>query len=493
MWAINWKYRNSFAFWRSLVGKLWITIIFLVGCVLIALGLFLLPYIDTNFAESESRDIKRLFTYVCIIGFSLTTFFALFLFTKITQPMQQLIQAANSIRKGNYDTRLSLVTSDEIGELANTFNHMAAQLEDNIRNLNHEKEHLASVLRSMTDAVVTFDGEGKVILTNPPGEKIMQVWCDLDWSQADTDETSERASASRDVPEPLIPLFKLVMERGGDQSSNVHVQQGVWSVQMTPLYADSVIRGAVAVLRDVTEEVRLEKMRRDFVANVSHEIRTPLSMMQGYSEALLDGMAASPEESEELIQVIHDESLRMGRLVKDLLDLARMEAGHTDMAMREVDLVEVLERVYRKFSVRSKEQGITLHLDCAQSSIKLHHADEDRLEQVFTNLLDNAFRHTPTNKNVIITAKLVTDSRIPAAKISIKDEGVGIPTSDLPFIFERFYKADKARVRGESVGTGLGLAIVKNIVDAHHGTIQVNSILGEGTEFMMQFPVDSPK
>ncbi|MEY8746432.1 ATP-binding protein [Paenibacillus tundrae] len=493
MWAINWKYRNSFAFWRSLVGKLWITIIFLVGCVLIALGLFLLPYIDTNFAESESRDIKRLFTYVCIIGFSLTTFFALFLFTKITQPMQQLIQAANSIRKGNYDTRLSLVTSDEIGELANTFNHMAAQLEDNIRNLNHEKEHLASVLRSMTDAVVTFDGEGKVILTNPPGEKIMQVWCDLDWSQADTDDTSERASASRDVPEPLIPLFKLVMEQGGDQSSNVHVQQGVWSVQMTPLYADSVIRGAVAVLRDVTEEVRLEKMRRDFVANVSHEIRTPLSMMQGYSEALLDGMAASPEESEELIQVIHDESLRMGRLVKDLLDLARMEAGHTDMAMREVDLVDVLERVYRKFSVRSKEQGISLHLDCVQSSIKLHHADEDRLEQVFTNLLDNAFRHTPTNKNVMISAKLVTDGRIPAAKISIKDEGVGIPTSDLPFIFERFYKADKARVRGESVGTGLGLAIVKNIVDAHHGTIQANSILGEGTEFMMQFPVDSPK
>ncbi len=464
-----------------------------MGCVLIALGLFLLPYIDTNFAESESRDIKRLFTYVCIIGFSLTTFFALFLFTKITQPMQQLIQAANSIRKGNYDTRLSLVTSDEIGELANTFNHMAAQLEDNIRNLNHEKEHLASVLRSMTDAVVTFDGEGKVILTNPPGEKIMQVWCDLDWSQADIDDTSERAGASRDVPEPLIPLFKLVMDQGGDQSSNVHVQQGVWSVQMTPLYADSVIRGAVAVLRDVTEEVRLEKMRRDFVANVSHEIRTPLSMMQGYSEALLDGMAASPEESEELIQVIHDESLRMGRLVKDLLDLARMEAGHTDMAMREVDLVEVLERVYRKFSVRSKEQGISLHLDCAQSSIKLHHADEDRLEQVFTNLLDNAFRHTPTNKNVMISAKLVTDSRIPAAKISIKDEGVGIPTSDLPFIFERFYKADKARVRGESVGTGLGLAIVKNIVDAHHGTIQANSILGEGTEFMMQFPVDSPK
>ncbi|MDR9746835.1 ATP-binding protein [Paenibacillus taichungensis] len=465
-----------------------------MGCVLIALGLFLLPYIDTNFAESESRDIKRLFTYVCIIGFSLTTFFALFLFTKITQPMQQLIQAANAIRKGNYGTRLSLVTSDEIGELGNTFNHMAAQLEDNIRNLNHEKEHLASVLRSMTDAVVTFDGEGKVILTNPPGEKIMQAWCDLDWAQMGERQDSENAvSSSREVPEPLVPLFKKVMEQGGDQNSNVHVQQGVWSVQMAPLYADSVVRGAVAVLRDVTEEVRLEKMRRDFVANVSHEIRTPLSMMQGYSEALLDGMAASPEESEELIQVIHDESLRMGRLVKDLLDLARMEAGHTDMAVKEVDLIELLERVYRKFSVRSKEQDIHLRFECKQSSIELHQADEDRLEQVFTNLLDNAFRHTPSGKNVVISAELLTDIRTPVAKVTVKDEGVGIPSSDLPFIFERFYKADKARVRGESVGTGLGLAIVKNIVDAHHGTIIVNSLLGEGTEFILQFPVDSSK
>ncbi|MFC9709983.1 ATP-binding protein [Paenibacillus sp. NPDC056933] len=466
-----------------------------MGCVLIALGLFLLPYIDTNFAESESRDIKRLFTYVCIIGFSLTTFFALFLFTKITQPMQQLIQAANAIRKGNYGTRLSLVTSDEIGELGNTFNHMAAQLEDNIRNLNHEKEHLASVLRSMTDAVVTFDGEGKVILTNPPGEKIMQAWCDLDWAQqmGEGNESDSSASSSREVPEPLVPLFKAVMEQGRDQNSNVHVQQGVWSVQMAPLYADSVVRGAVAVLRDVTEEVRLEKMRRDFVANVSHEIRTPLSMMQGYSEALLDGMAASPEESEELIQVIHDESLRMGRLVKDLLDLARMEAGHTDMAVKEVDLVELLERVYRKFSVRSKEQDIHLRFECRQSSIELHQADEDRLEQVFTNLLDNAFRHTPSGKNVVISAEFLTDLRTPAAKVIVKDEGVGIPSSDLPFIFERFYKADKARVRGESVGTGLGLAIVKNIVDAHHGTINVNSVLGEGTEFILQFPVDSSK
>lgn len=170
-------------------------------------------------------------------------------------------------------------------------------------------------------------------------------------------------------------------------------------MHMAPLYSDNQIQGAVAVLRDVTEEVRLEKMRRDFLANVSHEIRTPLSMMQGYSEALLDGMASSPEESSELVQVIHDESLRMGRLVKDLLDLARMEAGHTDLHKSPVDMNELLERIYRKFSVRAKEREIELRCIRKSNELWLHDADEDKLEQVLTNLLDNAFRHTPAGKN----------------------------------------------------------------------------------------------
>lgn len=278
-------------FWRSLVGKLWITIICLVAVVLITLGLFLLPYIDSNFANSGA--IKRLFMYTCMIGFSLTTFFALFLFTKITQPMQQVIEAANDIRRGEYGTRLTLVTSDEIGQLATSFNHMAEELEENIRSLNNEKGHLSSVLRSMSDAVITFDIEGQIILTNPHGQTLLETWSDLTWDQEEDGGLYPQAGPARDVPPPLRPLFFSTLSVGGDQRSNIHVRQGVWSVHMAPLYSEDNLRGAVAVLRDVTEEVRLEKMRRDFVANVSHEIRTPLSMMQGYSEALLDGMASS--------------------------------------------------------------------------------------------------------------------------------------------------------------------------------------------------------
>ncbi|MNB69845.1 Sensor protein SrrB [compost metagenome] len=477
-------------FWRSLVGKLWVTIICLVAIVLMTLGLFLLPYIDSKF--SNSGAIKRLYMYTGMIGFSMTTVFALFLFTKITQPMQRLIEAANSIRKGEYGTRVNVVTSDEIGVLATSFNHMAAELEGNIRSLNHEKSLLSSVLRSMSDPVITFDNEGSIVLTNPHGQELLEQWSDLKWEHEGEEAFPETSGGLAGIPLPLRPLFLKTQEDGGDYSDNVHVRQGVWSVHMAPLYTDNEIQGAVAVLRDVTEEVRLEKMRRDFLANVSHEIRTPLSMMQGYSEALLDGMAASPEESSELIQVIHDESLRMGRLVKDLLDLARMEAGHTDMSRAVVNVSELLERIYRKFSVRAKERNIDLRCIRKSSELWLHDADEDKLEQVLTNLLDNAFRHTPAGKRIDIVADWIAQSNRSEIEIEVRDEGAGIPSADLPFIFERFYKADKARVRGESVGTGLGLAIVKNIVESHGGHISAASRLGEGTCFTMRLPVEKP-
>ncbi len=466
-------------FWRTLVGKLWLTISGLVACVLLTLGLFLLPYIDTNFTNSDA--IKRLFTYVSIIGFTMTTFFALFLLTKITQPMQQLIQATDAIRKGKYDTRLTLNTSDEIGQLSSAFNHMAEELERNIQSLQLEKEQMASVLRSMGDAVITFDKQGNMILHNPLGEMIMDSWHKTGWEHG---QEAEGDTAASRVPEPLYPLFDRVIRERQEESSNIHVKQQVWAVNMTPLYSGNDVHGTVSVLRNVTEEVRTEKMLRDFVANASHEIRTPLQMIQGYSEALLDGMASSKEESDELVQVIYEESLRMSRLVQDLLDLSRMEAGHMDMSFGKMKLNELIERMYRKFSVRAKERELNLEAICEPNPL-LVEADTDRLEQVFTNLLDNAFRHTPAGGHVSVQAVLKEDG----VKITFTDTGAGIPQEDLPHIFERFYKADKARVRGESGGTGLGLAIVRNIIEAHHGTIRADSEVGKGTTFTVLLPL----
>lgn len=477
------------ALWKSVVGKLWMTIIVLVLAVLCILGLFLLDYIDHNFANSNA--VKRLFVYTCIIGFLLTTFFAFFLSTKISQPLVQLKKAADLITIGEYRTRVPVRSSDEIGELAKTFNHMAEELEETIKDLNHEKEHLSSILRSMGDAVITINAEGSVILTNPEGERIIEDWRKIFWNDTsdELDFSKENVVKQMSLPAPLNDLFESVVRESKELTTKLHVKQGVWSVVMAPLYSNHMIRGAVAVLRDVTEEFRSEKLRKDFVANVSHELRTPISMLQGYSEALLDDIAATPEERKELVQVIYDESLRMGRLVKDLLDLARMEAGHMEMNMEPLNVVDLTKRVLRKFQGLAKDGGISLHLDAEQEEMFLESADEDRLEQVLTNLLDNGIRHTAPEGNIYIRIRLAEKQGRPSIGIDIEDEGLGIPAEDLPFIFERFYKADKARTRRSHGGTGLGLSIVKNIVDAHNGTVIAQSTMGQGTTFSIKIPI----
>ncbi len=476
------------AIWRTVVGKLWLTIIALVGVVITTVGVFLLHYIDLQFADPNK--IKHLFIYTGVVGFLLTTFFAFFLVSKITQPLREMKEAADRVAQGDYSARVAIRSSDEIGELANTFNQMASELDALIRDLQHERDHLSSVLRSMTDAVISFDAEGEVFLTNPEGQQLLEEWSALHWNDEDA------AVQIGQVPVPLLEPFRRVIGDGKELTVKIHVQSGVWSIVLTPLTGAGSVRGAVAVLRDVTEEFRVDKMRKDFVANVSHEIRTPLSMVQGYSEALLDDIAASPEERRELVQVIHDESLRMGRLVKDLLDLARMEAGHLDLALQHVDVNALMARVFRKFSVLAKEQGISFSKSEEDPSLVLQAADPDRLEQVLTNLLDNAFRHTPSGAGIRMeAARIGTAAGREALEFKVIDEGLGIPPEDLPYVFERFYKADKARKRESSGagGTGLGLAIVKNLVEAHAGTIRVSSEPGKGTVFTIQLPISGKK
>ncbi|MBD2869618.1 HAMP domain-containing sensor histidine kinase [Paenibacillus arenilitoris] len=474
---------------RSVVGKLWATIMLLVAVVLLIVGGFLLQYVDI-LTFQDAHKVKVLFVITAIIGFSLSTFFAFFLSKKIQQPLLQLKDAAVKISMGNYSARVHTRSSDEIGELANAFNHMTEQLDKLIHDLNHEKNHLASILRSMGDSVITFSAEGKVILTNPSAHLLIGQWSNIEQAW-DVREGAEEGTVS-EVPIPLRELFQSVMEEGKDATDKIHVLSSVWSVVMAPLQSGGVIRGAVAVIRNVTEEHKLEKLRRDFVANISHEIRTPLSMLQGYSEALLDDIVASPEERKELVQVIYDESLRMGRLVNDFLDVARMEAGHADMNFQEVDLSHIVRRVHRKFLVYAKEREVKLHADLPESPLIVKEADEDRLEQVLTNLLDNALRHTPSGKSITLAGKIASVSGKSYVQLRISDEGQGIPAEDVPYIFERFYKADKARKRGASSGgTGLGLAIVKNLIDLHHGRIVVESSAGTGTSFTLLLPVEA--
>lgn len=460
------------------------------------IGALVLYQVTQSFAEMQNY-VKNLFVVVGIIGFSMTTFFAFFLSTKITQPIRQLNKAADLMSKGQFGTRVPTNFPDEIGELGKTFNHMGAELAETIKALNHEKEHLASVLRSMADAVMTIDADGVVILTNPEGEKVIREWNHLgwehDWPDAVDGSLPEAGEQEQEpplpkVPGPMRPLFETVMADPRELTSKLNVKSEVWSIVMAPLYSRDGVRGVVAVLRNVTEEHRLDKLRKDFLANVSHELRTPLSMLQGYSEALIDDIAASPEERKELAQVIHDESLRMGRLVRDLLDLAKMESGTMELHLRPMDVGVLIRRVHRKFAALAKEHSLTLVCDLLGSEHYMCNADEDRMEQVLTNLLDNAIRHTPPGKSITMRAESELRSGRRMVRIDVSDQGQGIPAEDVPYIFERFYKADKARTRGVSGGTGLGLSIAKNIIEAHQGDAQVKSQVGQGTTFSIFLP-----
>lgn len=408
------------------------------------------------------------------IAIILTTVFAFFLSTRITYPLRKMREVAQELAKGKFDTKVPIMSQDEIGELGIAFNQMGKQLKFHINALSQEKEHLTNILSSMADGVITLNIDGTILITNPPAERFLHAWY--------YEQGMDIQPVVQELPPEADELFKLVVSTEAEQLLEISLQGRSWVILMSPLYNQSYVRGAVAVLRDMTEERRLDKFRKDFIANVSHELRTPISMLQGYSEAIVDDIASTDEEKKEIAQVIHDESLRMGRLVNDLLDLARMEAGHISLNIEENSVPEFIDKINRKFQGLAKEKKIDLNAKVSLTE-PLFRFDPDRIEQVLTNLIDNAIRHTSENGKVTLS---VVNSHNDL-KIHVQDSGSGIPEEDLPFVFERFYKADKARTRGRA-GTGLGLAIAKNIIEAHKGKIQVHSKVGEGTTFTILLP-----
>lgn len=430
-------------------------------------------YQSLEVIEETTSSTTKFILLVAGVAIILTTIFAFFLSTRITAPLRKMREAAFEVARGKFDTKVPILTNDEIGELATAFNQMGRQLKFNMHALNQEKEQLSSILSSMADGVITFNRDGTILITNPPAERFLQNWY---FEQGNTVGKAEA------VPSKVDELFQLAVNTEQEQFGEVSIQGRYWVVIMTPLYNNKFIRGAVAVIRDMTEERQMDKLRKDFIANVSHELRTPIAMLQGYSEAIIDDIAQTNEEKKEMAKVIYDESLRMGRLVNELLDLARMEAGHLLLSVDRVEIPVYLQRIIRKFQGLAKEKEIELTVSMTEVD---HYFvfDPDRIEQVLTNLIDNAIRHTPNGGSVMVKETL--DEK--GISLEVKDSGSGIPEEDLPFVFERFYKADKARTRGRS-GTGLGLAIAKNIVDAHKGVISVQSKLGQGTTFSFFIP-----
>ncbi len=424
--------------------------------------------------HETSQETTKIVFLAAFIAFVLTTFFAFFLSSRITWPLRKMREHAFELAKGKFDETLPTTQNDEIGQLAVAFNQMGRQLKHHLEVINQEKEQLASVLTSMTDSVITFNRDRTILLSNPPAEKLLQKWF--------LGNKSEEASP---IPTEIYHMLDHVLNFEDKLEEDIEMNGFYYRITISPLKnSEQSIRGAIAVIRDMTEQSRLEKLRSDFIANVSHELRTPISMLQGYSEALLDDVVTSEEDRKEMIRIIYDESQRMGRLVKDLLDLARMESGYTTLYKENVPIVQVLERITQKFAQVAKENHVHLQFKTNLSEQLEISIDEDRIEQVLTNLIDNAIRHTSKEGSVTVSL----EQELSYVKIQVADTGEGIPQEDLPYVFERFYKADKARTRSKG-GTGLGLAIARNIVEAHKGNIRVDSTAGEGTTFTFHLPL----
>src|SRR5690625_4108523 len=433
-------------------------------------------YQSLDVIDQTKAETTRIIFLAAGIAIVLTTIFAFFLSTRITAPLINMREAAFDLTRGEFNTKVPILTHDEIGELATVFNKMGKQLNFHLHALRQEKEQLSSIVVSMADGVITLNRDGQMIMTNPPAERFLADWY-YEHNMVNIDD-------NKTLPYELREMFERIIDGEQKSAREIILQGRSWVMIMTPLYDQSRVRGAVVVLRDMTEERRLDKLRKDFIANVSPEIRTPISLLQGYSEAIVDNIAESKAEKNELAEIIYEESLRMGRLVNELLDLARMEAGHAQLNVTHVNLDEFSKKMIKKFQGIAEERDITLSLS---TNIENTQAlfDHDQMEQVFTNLIDNALDHTNEHGEVHVNI----ESNDETITVHIKDSGKGIPEGDLPFIFERFYKADKSRTRnGAKKGTGLGLAIVKNIVEAHEGTITVKSKVNVGTTFSFTIP-----
>jgi two-component system sensor histidine kinase VicK len=239
---------------------------------------------------------------------------------------------------------------------------------------------------------------------------------------------------------------------------------------------------AILVLQDVTEQEKLDKMRKEFVANVSHELRTPLTTIRSYTETLLDGAVEDKEYTVNFLKVINSESERMTRLVKDLLQLSKLDYDKMEWNMKKLNIKNILKDCAQKMEISAKQKNQSITFEADENMPEIN-GDKDRIEQVFINIISNAIKYTPEGGSIHIRAE-VKDTGIEAR---IKDTGIGIPKEDLPRLFERFYRVDKARSRMMG-GTGLGLSIANNIVEAHKGSIRIESENGKGTEVILNFP-----
>jgi two-component system phosphate regulon sensor histidine kinase PhoR len=390
----------------------------------------------------------------------------------ISRRLDRIVEVAARIAEGDLQARILETSKDEVGLVAGAIDKTARRVEQSFAEVRSSQRQLETLLNSMRDAVIAVGDDGLVQWANQPMDRLVPQGTRLQQPVVET---------IRD-PDFLATVKEAATTHEVKTARATSIVPGrAFDVTAAPLPGG----GAVAVLRDLTETERVEKTRRDFIANVSHELRTPLTSIQGYAETLLDTTPENGAPNREFLEIIRKNSGRMSRLTEDLLTLARVESGETRFDAENVPPAELLHDAEESFREIARGHGIDLQIQESPSPESLPPvlADREAIHQVFANLIDNALKYGASGGRVALAARAVPH----AVEFCVQDFGAGIASEHLPRLFERFYRVDKARSR-ESGGTGLGLAIAKHIMLAHGGTIRAESDLAHGSRFLFTLP-----
>lgn len=407
-----------------------------------------------------------------ILGLVICVILAFLLSKLLITPIRALTDGTRQVAAGDFAQKVEVASRDEIGTLTRNFNYMAKVLQNTISEVENERNKLSTLFLHMTDGVVAFGPGGLLIHNNPAAIKMLSR--NLDPSVSFDDVFGKEAKFEK--------LLKL--KRSEYLECQKKVGERELELFMAPFSTEQTAGGAMVVIHDVTEQRKSEQTRREFVANVSHELRTPLTNVKSYAETILSAGDDLPAElRRNFLGVIVSEADRMTRIVKDLLTLTKFDYGKMEMNISRFPLEEAVGNVHKAVALDAKNHGHELVLDCPEE-LPCVDGDRERIEQVLMNIVSNAIKYTPDGGRIVIAAN--TEGR--NVFIRVSDNGIGIPEKDLPRLFERFYRVDKARSR-ESGGTGLGLSIAREILNQHKGDIRIESVSGEGTDVTITLPI----
>jgi two-component system phosphate regulon sensor histidine kinase PhoR len=394
----------------------------------------------------------------------------------IIRPIEEITRVARNITQREFESRVKIKAKDEIGQLAGAINFMASSLEKQMYEISENQQRLTGVLTNMTSGVIFVTENRRIMLVNPAVEKLLGT---------PGHELVGKLHIEAGKNFGLSQYIDNCIDTGEKFRKEIHIyypQERILDVNFAPyINFKGEAKGVVVVLHDITEIRRLEKMRSDFVTNVSHELRTPITSIKGFTETLLDGAMQDEDTCRNFLQIIYDESERLYRMIRDILDLSKIEQKRIPLTLERLNVHELIAGTITLLQDQLQRKQITLTMPKKPEVWMI--TDRDSLHQIVLNLVTNAIAYTPEGGSIQITAE--TDGV--SVVLKVIDTGIGIPETDIQRIFERFYRVDKARSR-DSGGTGLGLAIVKHLVENLNGQITVESAEGQGSTFTVTLP-----